>query len=160
MLYKRHQLVALGVLSIGFGSCCGVPIGRQVREEMAVVRGSKVGMGGLIPILPFTDPTTVQMLVEGSAEKRIVELVGPAWRKLPATEGELWVWDMDVYTQLVSLTINVVDGRQRGPAVSEWRTIPDFMLHHGSLKPSIETSRVVDLIGSPTRWRSTIEERP
>jgi hypothetical protein len=152
VFHRSKLFVALGVTALALGSCCSSTIGSQVRQEMLVTRGATILMGGLIPMPPFTDPATVQTLVDGSSEKRIVELVGPAWRKLPATEGELWVWDMGVYRDLVSLTINVVDGRQRGPAVSEWRTIPDFMLHHSWLKPDIEVSRIVDLIGSPTRW--------
>lgn len=152
MFQRTYLFVALGAFSIGLDSCCGAPIGKQVREEMALVRGSKIIMRGLIEMPEFTDPSVVAKLVAGSSEERIVELVGPAWRKLPATQGELWVWDMNVYQWHELLAINVVDGRQRGSALSESRTIPDFMLHHGSLKPGIETSRVVDCIGSPTRW--------
>lgn len=45
------------------------------------------------------------------------------------------MWDMEVYQRHVLLAINVVDGSQRGDAVAEWRTIPDWMLHHNWLEP-------------------------
>lgn len=77
-------LVSLGSIHV---ACCGTGDNRQLREEVAVTRNSRIGMGGLIMMPAFTEPGTVEQLRPGTPNERIIELVGPPWRTLPARQG-------------------------------------------------------------------------
>lgn len=132
--------------------CCGPAVGTQVREQMAVSQDSRVRMGGAIPIPPSMDMDITSLLMPGSTERQILERVGPPDRKLPAIDGELWIWDMQFFATQQTLAVLIVDGHQRGAAIRESRTIPAFLLHHDRLEAGADVKTLVDQLGSPSRW--------
>ncbi|MCR9246464.1 MAG: hypothetical protein NXI31_15630 [bacterium] len=152
MLNAPPRTLASIMLFVVLGSCCTPPTPKGLLEEVIGTRGSEVGSGGAISVPGFAEPRTVESLQDGATKAEILELVGPPWRKLPANTGELWLWEMAIFERHMLLALNVVDGRQRGHAVQEWRTIPAFLLHHALLEPGLPSKEVVDRLGSPTRW--------
>lgn len=152
--WRLSSGLAFALLCLVTQGCCSTGSDDRAPETPFAVRRSQVVMGGAVFVPPFAEPTTVDQLGPGTSESRIVEMIGLPWRRFPAGEGELWVWDTTALGHNITLTVTVVGGKQRGDAVAVWRNIPEFMVHYGTLTDGLSVSSVEQILGSPTRWEN------